>query len=137
MKYSANVIAFQSRVKSAMRDDLAWDMLELMSDNLCINVKVSKEVVHVLLQELKIYKLTNPCYLDSKAETGSESIDIKIEVQEDLVESTFFLNDIRTIQRLQENEMIAEFGPQINDIVPFNPVIPNDTEGFELNVLGT
>ena len=60
------------------------------------------------------------------------------EVQEDLAESTFFLNDIRTIQRLQENEMIAEFGPQINDIVPFNPIIPNYTEGFfELNVLGT
>ena len=69
MKYSANVIAFKSRVKSAMNDDLAWDMLELMSDNLCINVKVSKEVVHVLLQELKVYKLLNPCYLDSKAET--------------------------------------------------------------------
>ena len=33
--------------------------------------------------------------------------------------------------------MIAEFGPQINDIVPFNPVIPNYTDGFELNVLGT
>ena len=60
------------------------------------------------------------------------------EVQEDLVESTFFLNDICTIQRQQKNEMIAEFGPQINDIVPFNSVIPNYTDGFfELNVLGT
>ena len=60
------------------------------------------------------------------------------EVQEDLVESTFFVNDIRTIQRLREEEEIAEFGPQINDIVPFNPIIPNHTEGcFELNVLGT
>ena len=68
MKYSANVIAFKSRVKSAMKDDLAWDMLELMSDNLCINVKISKEVVHVLLQELKIYKLSNSCYFDSKSE---------------------------------------------------------------------
>ena len=57
------------------------------------------------------------------------------EVQEDLVQSTFFLNDIRTIQRLQENEMIAEFG--INDIVPFNHVIPDYTDSFELNVLGT
>ena len=31
--------------------------------------------------------------------------------------------------------MIAEFG--INDIVPFNHVIPDYTDGFELNVLGT
>ena len=60
------------------------------------------------------------------------------EVQEDLVESTFFVNDLRTFQRLREEEEIAEFGPQINDIVPFNPIIPNYTEGFfELNVLGT
>ena len=60
------------------------------------------------------------------------------EVQEDLVESTFFVNDIRTIQRLQEDDMIAEFGPQINDIVPFNPIIFDYTEDFfELNVLGT
>ena len=60
------------------------------------------------------------------------------EVQEDLVESTFFVSDLRTFQRLREEEEIAEFGPQINDIVPFNPIIPNYTEGFfELNVLGT
>ena len=45
------------------------------------------------------------------------------EVQEDLVESTFFVNDLRTFQRLREEEEIAEFGPQINDIVPFNPII--------------
>ena len=72
---------------------------------------------------------------------NNENFDMnaKEEVQEDLVESTFFLKDryICTIQRLQENEMIAEFGPQINDIVPFNSVIPYYTDGFELNVLGT
>ena len=69
---------------------------------------------------------------------GNNGMNAGEEVQEDLVESTFFLNDISTIQRQQENEMIAEFGPQINDIVPFNPIIPNNTDGcFELNALGT
>ena len=68
----------------------------------------------------------------------NDDMNDEAKVQEDLIESTFFLKDLRTLQRLQENEMIAEFGPQINDIVPFNPIIPNHTEDlFELNVLGT
>ena len=122
MKYSANVIAFKSRVKSAMRDDLAWDMLELMSDNLCINVKVSKEVVHVLLQELKIYKLSNPCYLDSNSEIASDSIDIKIEVEEETClenESSDPLNHFSTPESklFSENNVLKE--EQVSESLEF------------------
>ena len=60
MKYSTNVIAFKSHIKSAMNDDISWDMVDLMLDNLCTTFEISKQVIHVLLEELKIYKIAKP-----------------------------------------------------------------------------
>ena len=86
MNYSTHVIAFKSHVKSAMNDDVSWDMLDLMLDNLCINVKVSKEVIHVLLEELKLYKFTKPSDSVTKSEIVSTdfAINDKNEIKEEL-----------------------------------------------------
>ena len=66
MKYSSNIIAFKSHVKSAMNDEIAWNMVDLMLDNLCTNFEISKQVIQMLLEELKSYKITNTCYSNQK-----------------------------------------------------------------------
>ena len=67
MKYSVNALAFKTRVRSWMKDDLSREMLVLMMENICTNVKISKEIIHVLLEELMIYKITKTGDLGTKA----------------------------------------------------------------------
>ena len=83
MKYSENVITFRTHVCSAMKDRISWDMLVKIMDDLCSTLDKSKEVNHILLDELKTYKNLYSTVLecDNKAENGNikDESDIKEE----------------------------------------------------------
>ena len=57
MKYGADIIVFRSHIDSAMKDRIPWNILVDLMDQLCTDFKKSKELNHVLLDELKSYKL--------------------------------------------------------------------------------
>ena len=59
MKYSMEVIMFKSHMKSAMNDELAWEALVSLMNDLCSTLDKSKAINHVLLDELKIYKISD------------------------------------------------------------------------------
>ena len=82
MKYSENVITFRTHVGSAMKDRISLDMLVKIMDDLCSTLDKSKEVNHILLDELKTYKNVCSTVLEcDKAENGNikEESDIKEE----------------------------------------------------------
>ena len=75
---------FKSHMKSAMNDELAWEALVSLMNDLCSTLDKSKAINHVLLEELKIHKISDSILV--KHESDSElklSADNTNEVQED------------------------------------------------------
>ena len=56
MKYSEEIFVFKSHIDSAMKDQIPWNILVNLMNELCSTFKKSKEVNHVLLDELKTFK---------------------------------------------------------------------------------
>ena len=57
MKYGADIIVFRSHIDSAMKDRIPWNILVDLMEQLCTDFKKSKELNHVLLDELKSFKV--------------------------------------------------------------------------------
>ena len=76
MKYSEEIFVFKSHIDSAMKDQIPWNILVNLMNELCSTFKKSKEVNHVLLDELKTFKL-------GSLEVPNEvtEADVKVEVQ--------------------------------------------------------
>jgi len=106
MKYSTNVIAFKSHIKSAMNDDISWDMVYLMLDNLCTTFEISKQVIHVLLEELKSSKITNTSNSEEKYNLFlSDNTDVahnENEIKEEVNDSSGKIKDPLVDVRMDE-----------------------------------
>ena len=116
MKYSTNVIAFKSHVKSAMNDDISWDMVELMLDNLCTTFEISKQVIYVLLEELKLFKIANTSYSDEKHNlflSYTPHNDNENEIKEELNDSSGKIKDPLVDVRMEiADEEFCDKGPE-------------------------
>ena len=113
MKYSTNVIAFKSHIKSAMNDDISWDMVDLMLDNLCTTFEKSKQVIYVLLEELKLFKIANTSYSDEKHNlflSYTPHNDNENEIKEELNDSSGKIKDPLVDARMDED--FCDEGPE-------------------------
>ena len=83
VKYAEDVIVFKSNINSAMKNQIPWNILVSLMNELCSTFEKSKEVNHVLLDELKIYKPGDQTALDEKIHDNPINVcNVKLEEQD-------------------------------------------------------
>ena len=84
VRYAEDVIVFKSNIDSAMKNRIPWNILVSLMNELCSTFEKSREVNHVLLDELKIYKPLDQTALDDKIHDNPMNVcDVKLEAQDE------------------------------------------------------
>ena len=75
MKPDEELLVFKSHIESALEDRISWDNLVSLMDQLCSTLELSKAMNHVLLDELKLFKL----YKQAESKDCIPEVEVKLE----------------------------------------------------------
>ena len=78
MKPDEELLVFKSHIESAFEDRIPWDILVSLMDQVCSTLEISKAVNHVLLDELKLFKL----YKQAESKDYIAEVEVKLEENE-------------------------------------------------------
>ena len=78
MKPDEELLVFKSHIESAFEDRIPWDVLVSLMDQVCSTLEISKAVNHVLLEELKLFKI----YKQAESKDYIAEVEVKLEENE-------------------------------------------------------
>ena len=78
MKPDEELLVFKSHIESAFEDRIPWNILVSLTDQVCSTLEISKAVNHVLLDELKLFKL----YKQAESKDYIAEVEVKLEENE-------------------------------------------------------